>query len=60
MMKNKEKEGLLIGVNLGVSIPVTFESFEHNRNFNKTVIAKQGQGMSYNLKSKHVRQITKM
>lgn len=51
--KNKEglfKEGLFIGVNLSKDIPITFESFNPNGNYNKILLGKPGEGMSYNIK----------
>ena len=49
-MKNIQKEGLFIGVNLNVEIPVKFESFKPNGNYNKIVLGEPGQGMSYEIK----------
>lgn len=50
-MKNIEKEGLLFGVNLSKNIPITFETYKPNRNFNKIVLCKPGRGMGYNIKN---------
>ncbi|MCQ4925030.1 hypothetical protein NE686_18155 [Tissierella carlieri] len=43
-MENKEKRDLLTG---SVAIPVIFESFDDDKNYNKAVLGKLGQGMSF-------------
>lgn len=46
-MGNKEKKDLLIG---SVAIPVTFESLDDDKNYNKVILGEAGQAMTSKIK----------